>query len=297
MKISDILDSLNREKIPFLFDGSPDAEVNGFSSLTKYKDGTFTWVKAQGNIPRGFDTSKIRLAFVSEGVTGDFQNTIRASESKRAFFSSVEYFVGQDEELPAIGHGTYISPRVELGKNVRIGHNCTLDGEITIGDGTVIRNNVVVVNRVQIGKRCEIHSGAVIGHDGFAYTEDEKHVKTMIKHYGGVAIGEDVTIFDNVCITRGTIDDTVIEDGVKIDSLSHIAHNVHIKRNSALAAPCRLNGSVTVGENAYIAGAVVRNQCTVGDSAFVGLGAVVVKDVPAGITVAGVPAKPIEKKE
>ena len=141
-------------------------------------------------------------------------------------------FVG--DETAAVGQHTYISPKVRLGKNVRIGHNCTLDGDITIGDGTVIWNNVVIVNRVSIGKDCDIRSGAVIGHDGLSYTEDENHRKTMVKHFGGVTIGDRVLISDNVCVNRGTIDDTVLESGVKVGGLGHIAHNCYVGENAAL---------------------------------------------------------------
>ena len=198
MKISDILDFLKAEAIPFSFTGVPEESVEGFSSLAHYKPGSFTWVKAQKNIPEGFDLSRIQLAFLSEDVVGPFRNAIRTPESKHAFFSTMDHFYGQEEDRPAVGHFTYISPKVKLGKNVRVGHNCTLDGDITIGDDTVIWNNVVIVNRVSIGKRCDIHSGAVIGHDGFAYTEDEAHRKTMVRHFGGVSIGDDVLIGENV---------------------------------------------------------------------------------------------------
>ena len=168
---------------------------------------------------------------------------------------------------------------------------------ITIGDDTVIWNSVVLLNRVTVGSRCDIHSGAVIGHDGYAYTEDAGHHKVMVKHFGGVSIGNDVLIGENVCISRGTIDDTVLEDGVKIDALGHIAHNCWFGRNAAMPVPCSVSGSVHVGENAYLAGDIIRNQCTIGENAFVGLGAVVVKDVAPGQTVVGNPAKPFIKKK
>ena len=299
MKISEILDFLSAEKIAFTFEGNRETTVEGFSSLQHYKPNSFTWIKTGKNIPESLDLSQITLAIVSDGVdTGTIPNTIRTTNSKRAFFSSIEHFYGQAEEQPAVGQFTYLSPKVKLGKNVRIGHNCTLDGDITIGDGTVIWNNVVIVNRVTIGRDCYIHSGAVIGHDGYAYTEDALHKKTMIKHFGGVSIGDRVLIGENVCISRGTIDDTILESGVKIVALGHIAHNCWFEEDAAMAVPCSVSGSVHIGRNGYLAGTIIRNQCVIGENAFIGMGAVVVKDVPSGETVVGNPAKPfIGKKE
>ena len=297
MKISQIISYLENNGIPFTFEGDAEASVDRFSSLSNYREGSFTWIKSQSNIPEGMDCSAITLVFVSDEVVGDFTNVIRSSQSKLAFFSVIEHFYADDEDKPAVGHFTYISPKVKLGKNVRIGHNCTLDGDITIGNNTVIWNNVSIINRVVIGCNCDIHSGAVIGHDGFGYTEDENHEKTMVKHFGGVTIGNNVLIGDNVCVSRGTIDDTIIEDGVKIDNLSHIAHNCQLGKNAALAFPCRLGGSSKLGENAYLAGCIVRNQCTVSKNAFVGMGAVVLKNVEENQTVVGNPAKPFEKKK
>ena len=297
LKISAILAFLTQQGIPFSFEGDPEEMVERFSSLTRYRPGTFTWVKTQKNIPPELDQSAVRLAFVSEEVSGSFPNVIRSPQSKRAFFFTIEHFYDQPEEKPAVGQFTYISPKVKLGKNVCIGHNCTLDGDITIGDNTVIWNNVVLVNRVSIGRNCVIHSGAVIGQDGYAFTEDEQHRKTMVRHYGGVSIGDWVHIGENVCISRGTIDDTVLEDGVKIDALGHIAHNCYFGENANMSVPCSVSGSVHIGRNAYIAGTIIRNQCRVGEDAFIGLGAVVVRDVPPGETVAGVPAKPFLKEK
>lgn len=297
MKIAEILRFLEAEQVPFVFRGDESAEVERFSSLSRYQPGTFTWVKKQENIPAGFDCAAVALAFVSQGVTGTFPNVIETPQSKHAFFSTMEHFYGEDEERPAIGQFTYISPKVKLGKNVRIGHNCTLDGEITVGDDTVIWNGVTIVNRVTIGQACEIQSGCIIGHDGFGYTEDGEHNKTMIRHFGGVTIGDHVRLGMNNVIARGVIDDTVLGDGTKLADLCHIGHNNQIGQRVALISGCVINGSCHIEENAYIAGQTIRNQCTVGKNAFVGLGAVVVKDVPADTTVVGNPARPFIKKE
>lgn len=298
MRVTEILDFLKGNNISFIFTGDQAATVEGFSSLTRYKPGSFTWIKTQKNIPEDLDLSQIALTFISENVaTGAAPNVIRTPESKHAFFSTIEHFYAREEERSPIGQFTYISPKVKLGKNIRIGHNCTLDGDITIDDGTTIWNNVVIINQVHIGKNCDIHSGAVIGHDGFGFTEDANHRKTMVKHFGGVTIGDNVLVGDNVCICRGTIDDTVLESGVKVDNLSHIAHNCVLEADVALAFPCSLGGSTHIGRNGYIAGAIVRNQCKIGENAFVGMGAVVVKDVAPGETVVGNPAKPLKRKK
>lgn len=298
MIISDILAFLRGEGIPFAFAGDEAVGVEGFSSLGHYKPGSFTWIKKQENIPEGFDLSRLTLAFVPEEVdAGAVNNVIRTPESKRAFFSAIEHFYAQEEERPAVGQFTYISPKVKLGKNVRIGHNCTLDGDITIGDGTVVWNNVTIINRVSIGQNCEIQSGAVIGQDGFGYTEDEIGKKQMIRHLGGVMIGNNVLVGSNTCVCRGTIDDTEIGDGTKIDNMCHIAHNCVLKENVALAYPCWLGGSTHVEKNGYLASATVRNQAVIGEGSFVGLGAVVVKNVEAHTVVAGVPAKLFQKEE
>lgn len=299
MTISEILTYLETAGIPFSFSGDPEAQVDGFSSLAHYRAGTFTWIKKAESIPAGMDLAGLTLAFISEDVdSGAAPNVIRTPESKHAFFSAMEHFYAQPEERPAVGQFTYIGPRVKLGKNVRIGHNCTLDGDITIGDGTVIWNNVVIVNRVRIGRNCEIQSGTVIGHDGFSYTEDQQGRKIMGAHFGGVTIGDHVLLGSGNVVSRGVIDDTVIMDGTKIAYLNHIAHNCSIHPNCTLTTGNIVNGSSVLEEGAYLApAAVVRNQLRVGKNAIVGMGAVVVKDVAPGQTVVGNPAKPFIKKK
>ena len=116
LKISEILAFLREEEIPFIFDGDETVTVEGFSSLTHYKPGSFTWIKTQKNIPENFDLTQIRLAFISEEIEGEYANSIKTSQSKKAFFSTIEHFYGQQSEKPAIGQFTYISPEVKLGK-------------------------------------------------------------------------------------------------------------------------------------------------------------------------------------
>lgn len=169
-------------------------------------------------------------------------------------------------------------------------------GNVKIGANTVIENNVSISNNVIIGAECMIHSGAVIGADGFGFAFDADGLPVKVEHFGGVIIGNRVEIGANTCIDRGTIDNTIIHSDVKIDNLVHIAHNVVLLKGAVVVAGAVICGSAQLGENSYVApGGIVRNQLLVGDHAFVGLGAVVTKPVSEYSVVAGVPAKEIRK--
>lgn len=295
VRVQDIIDYLCSAGHTVSYGGNVDAEVSGFSSLSNYKPGTVTWVKSEGSLESIDEITNVQAVIVEQGVRVPFKNAIITDRSKAAFFSVLEEFFSSQDNMPRIGEGTYISSSVKLGEHVRIGHNCTLDGNITIGDGTIVYNNVVIVNSAAIGKNCIIQSGVSIGHDGFAYTEDTNHKKTMVKHYGGVEIGDDVYIGSNTCIERGTIDNTIIGSGTKIDMCCLVGHNSVIGDNCAMVAGSMLLGSVKLENNSYIASALIRNQCKVGENGFVGLGSVVTKDVPRNATVVGVPAKAFDK--
>lgn len=289
VKLVEILEFLNSESVGFTYEGDTEIEINGFSSLGQYKEGSLTWIKTvNGEIP-----DNIYLAVIQEGVSVNVKNKIITADSKYAFFAILEKFFGEETEKNTVGHGTYISPKVKIGKNVIIGHNCTLDGEISIGDNTHIYNNVNIIHRVRIGKNCEIQSGVNIGHDGFGFTENEFHEKTMVKHYGGTIIGDNVYIGGNSYIERGTIDNTVIGDGTKIDGSCTIGHNCIIGKNVAMVGGTIVFGSVMIRDNAYIASGIIKNKTTVGANSLVGIGSVVTKDVEEDTVVVGVPAKKI----
>ena len=290
ISIVELLQFLDSCGYDYEYCGKQDVHIDGFSSLTNYRFGTITWMKKKIMVDSE-EESNIGLAVVQRGVENDIANVIYSNESKAVFFGILEHFFGETAELPPVGNGTFISPNVKIGENVIIGHNCTLDGDIRIGDGTRIYNNVTIINRVDIGKNCVIQSGVSLGHDGFGYTEDEEHRKTMVKHYGGIIIGDDVYIGSNTCIERGTIDNTFIGNRTKIDICCVVGHNSIIKEDCALVTGTVLLGSVKLGRNVLVASALVRNQCTVGDNTIVGMGSVVTKDVPEDRVVAGIPAK------
>lgn len=290
--VSEMLAFLEEKGIPCAYAGAPGLRVEGFSSLKHYKKGTLTWVKAQDGLAEAGDPGAVALAVVQEGVDAPCPNAIICPESKRAFFALLERFFAPEEAPPraAVGEGTYISPLVRLGADVRIGRNCVLDGDIQIGPGCRIGNNVSIVNKVRIGRNCAVQSGTSIGHDGFGYTEADGF-KTMVRHFGGVRIGDDCCVGSNVSIDRGTIDDTVVGDNCKIDNLCHIAHNVVMGRGCTLIAGTILYGSSALGDNVYVATSIVRNQKKIGNDTMVGMGSVVTRDIGAGLVVVGAPAK------
>lgn len=173
-----------------------------------------------------------------------------------------------------------------------------IENDVFIGTGTKIYAGAVVYNGVRIGQNCTLHSNCVIGADGFGYEQDENGDWFKIAHLGGVWIGDDVEIGAGTCIDRGTFSDTIIEHNVKIDNLVHIAHNCFIGRNTQITAQTMLAGSVHIGANVWLSPcSAILNGTTVGDGAFVGMSAVVVKDVAPGATVMGFPARAIRTSE
>jgi len=164
--------------------------------------------------------------------------------------------IEMDGEKPLVGAGTKVMPNVYIGKGSVVGSDCTImagayiGDNVTVGDNTIIYPNVTVYRDCKIGNNCIIHAGTVIGSDGFGFanTKDGKYIK--IYQNGNVKIGNDVEIGANCAIDRAVFKSTIIEDGVRIDNLVHIAHNCKIGRGSILVGQVGLAGSTIL--NAYV---------------------------------------------
>jgi UDP-3-O-[3-hydroxymyristoyl] glucosamine N-acyltransferase len=141
-----------------------------------------------------------------------------------------------------------------------VGPLCVIERGASIGAGTVLKARVTLSENCTIGQRCIVHSGVVIGADGFGFAADKSRSGAWekIEQLGAVRIGDDVEIGANTCIDRGALDDTVIEDGVKLDNLIQIGHNVKIGKHTAMAGCVGVAGSAVIGA-----------QCTVGGGAIV----------------------------
>ena len=290
--------------------GNPDVMISGFSSLFHYRPGTMTFIVPErdfSDYQSQFQPDGISLFMLSVGLPKplEAQAALYVEDPKAAFFRAIELLFDRtdSEEVTGITSdpkqyraNSFISPSAEIGEGVKIGVGCVIEGGVKIGDGTAIHHQVTIRTGTKIGKNCTIFSGARIGERGYNYLVGPKREKYMMKHYGGVTIGDDVHIGENVCISRGMIDDTVICDGVKIDALTHIAHNCVIGRDTLILGPASVSGSAEIGEDCHIAATIIRNQVTVGKQAMLGLGSVVVKDIPENVIAYGNPAKPVRKR-
>jgi UDP-3-O-[3-hydroxymyristoyl] glucosamine N-acyltransferase len=202
-----------------------------------------------------------------------------------------------------IGEGASIQPNVVISAGVRIGArsvvgaNCFIGQDSVIGDDTRIYPLVTVRERSVIGARVIIHSGAVIGADGFGYDFDPKagrHVK--IAHTGHVQIDDDAEIGANTTIDRGRFGRTHIGQGVKIDNLVQIAHNVTIGAHSIVVSQTGISGSTSLGRYVTLAGQVgLAGHLTIGDKATITAQSGLNKDVPAGAVLSGHHAMPIRE--
>ena len=198
------------------------------------------------------------------------------------------------QEPVAIGPHACLGRGVQLGRNVRIGAGCVLGDGVAVGDDTQLYAGVTLYAGTALGKRVIVHAGAVLGSDGFGYIpgkDGEAHRK--IPHVGRCLIGDDIEIGANTCVDRGSVDDTVIGSGTKIDNLVHIAHNVRIGARCLIMAQAGIAGSVQVEDDVIIAGQTgISDHLTVGRGARLLVQSGHIADVPAEATLFGTPARP-----
>jgi UDP-3-O-[3-hydroxymyristoyl] glucosamine N-acyltransferase len=172
-----------------------------------------------------------------------------------------------------------IHPEAHVDATARIGALCVVERGARVGAGTVLKSRVTVSEDCSIGERCLLHPGVVIGADGFGLAPHQG-AWVKIEQLGAVRIGNDVEIGANTCIDRGALDDTVIEDGVKLDNLIQIGHNVRVGKHTAMAGCVGVAGSATIGANCtFGGGAIVLGHLTVADDVHVSAATVVTRSI------------------
>lgn len=179
-----------------------------------------------------------------------------------------------------VGAFAFVGKRVTIGENVVIGPGCYLGDDVVIGDDSLLYPQVVIYHGCLIGKRVILHSGVVVGADGFGLAQ-EHGCWIKVPQIGRVVIGNDVEIGANTTVDRGAMDDTVIDDGVKLDNQIQIAHNVHIGAHTALAGCVGVAGSARIGRHCTVGGgAVILGHLEIADRVNVSAATLITKSVP-----------------
>ncbi len=243
---------------------------------------------------------------------------VRVKDAMLAFAKTSSFFRTEADAGAGIHPSAIIHPKARLGKGVSIGPHVVVREAADIGEGVVLQAgvsvgarakigagsvlfpNVVVYQDCKIGERVRIHANTVIGADGFGYAQEKietdqgpsvRHVK--IHHMGAVQIGNDVEIGASTTIDRGTLGDTVIENGCILDNQVQIGHNCHLEEGVIICGCTGLAGSVHVGKFAVLAGFVgVANKMKIGAGARVAAYSAIQGHVPAGVTWGGIPGMP-----
>jgi UDP-3-O-[3-hydroxymyristoyl] glucosamine N-acyltransferase len=178
-----------------------------------------------------------------------------------------------------IDAGVVVQSGAVIKKGAIIGANSVVGNDSLIGEGSRLYPGVIVYHGVSVGQNCIVHSGVVLGSDGFGFAPNQGKWD-KIAQLGGVVIGDRVEIGANTAIDRGALDNTVIEDGVKLDNLIQIAHNVRVGENTAMAACCAVAGSTTIGKNCIIGGASgIAGHLTVADNIHITAMTMVIKSL------------------
>lgn len=300
MDIESVLESY---RLPFESHGKRHRTVRNVASLDTATEGDLAFCSTGGeNAISQIVNSDARIILCGKDLAGkvrpkDGGQTIYFLDNPRLAFVRVLTHL-QDEKKPVgVSSTAVIDKNASIGKNCFIGDYVVIGPNCSVGSNTMINDKVSLVQNCIVGSNCIIQSGASIGSDGFAFERDESGKLIRFPHKGYVRIGDDVEISANCSIARGSLSDTIIKDGTKLDALVHVAHNVTIGRDCELTAGTIIGGSTTIGDSCWMGlNSTIKNKVRIGNNVIVASGASVIRDVPDKDVVAGVPAKSIKDK-
>jgi UDP-3-O-[3-hydroxymyristoyl] glucosamine N-acyltransferase len=295
-------------------DGNGDLELGAVASPERAGPRDLIYADSPKNGARA-QASAASCVIAGPGVELQGKTVLRTASPKLAFAKAAAFLMERTPiaagvhptaiiaALAQIAPNVSIGPYAVIGEDVHVGENTQIGPHAVIGAGCWIGKNcrihprVTLYTGVRLGDRVELHSGAVIGADGFGYAFGEgQHWK--FPQTGIVEIGDDVEIGANTTIDRGSLEDTRIANGVKLDNLVHVGHNCQIGEHSVIAAQTGLSGSCAFGKNVVVGGQPgFGERCKLEDGAIIGGQAGVLggKTIHSGETVWGTPARPLEK--
>ncbi|MGD0883871.1 MAG: UDP-3-O-(3-hydroxymyristoyl)glucosamine N-acyltransferase [Thermodesulfovibrionales bacterium] len=295
MKLGEIAAMLKAE-----VNGDPDIEIQGAASVQDAKAGDITFL-ADLRFTKQCAQSNVSSVVVKDFIPELQKPQIRVKNPLYAFAQLLELFMVKPSPFPGISEMAFVSDQAVIGRDVSIcpfayisdgvviGEKTIIYPGVFVGSGTTIGHgctlypNVTIREKVKIGSKVIIHSGSVIGSDGFGYVfEGGRHYK--IPQVGGVIVGDDVEIGANVTIDRATTNDTIIGNGTKIDNLVQIAHNVRIGENSIVVAQVGIGGSSEIGNLVVLGGQVgIPDHVRISDGTMVGAQSGVLGNLTKGV--------------
>lgn len=268
-----------------------DMVLEGVSSLETSRTASVAFIN---DVDAQWSTEMdIQRAYFVTKVPRDTQRaTFVVVDNPRLAFARYTELIVEKTNFVGIHRTALIDSSSIVHPSVSIGPYAIIEAGCHLAEDVSVESHVVVRSGTEIGKGSWIRSHSVLGGAGFGFEIDENGVAIRIHHFGRVIIGMNVEIGSNTVIARGTIDSTIIGDNVKIDDHVFIAHNVRIGARSMIIAGAEVSGSVEIGEDCWIAPQVtILNGVKVGNRSFVGLGSVVIRDVPDNVVAVGNPAR------
>ena len=280
-----------------------DVDITSISSINNIKNNSLLFYSELANFQfkikdnaeydlKQLDKFKNIILIASKEIKTKTNIPIIISKNPRLDFQRVVMEFFSDEEFKTGIHKTaIIEDDVIIGKDVYIGSNCYIGNGVEIGDKTKILQNTCVYGRTKIGKGTIIKSNTTIGSEGFSFSFTGNEL-FHFPHVGSIRIGENVWIGSNCTVEKSQIDETVIEDHVKIDDLVHVGHNSKIKKFSQITVGSIIGGRVTIGQGCWIAPHVVIDTgIEVGENSLIGTSSFVKADVEKNSIMIGSPAK------
>ena len=301
--LSDICELLEGELI-----GDGSVMIDGIAEVEKAGIGEITFV-VNKRYADYLNDSKASAVIIAKDMDTPTIPAIRVKDTQIAKAKTLSFFHPRKQHPPEIdksaiigeksvigeksyiGAGSVIKDGAVLGIKCSIMENVFIDGEVIIGDECVINPGAVIISKTTIGNRVEIGSCSVIGGEGFGYLPDKEGI-LKVPQVGSVLIEDDVSIGSNCCIDRGTMGETIIRKGAKLDNLIQIAHNVEVGENTIIAAQTGVSGSTKIGSGVLMGGqAGLAGHITVGNGVKIGGRAGVTKSFPDGVVISGFPAR------
>jgi UDP-3-O-[3-hydroxymyristoyl] glucosamine N-acyltransferase len=289
--------------------GDGSIRLTGFAAADCARDGDLTFAEKQSYFAAA-EQSPAACILVADPSAESAKVLIRVPNARVAMARVLPLFFPSEPYPPTRHPSSVIDPSAQIDVTAHVGPHCVVGAGVRLGAGVILMGgnqigrdcqlgdeaclhpNVVVYPRSQIGHRVTIHAGTVIGSDGYGYVLDGSRHRKMLQ-VGNVIIHDDVEIGANAAVDRGALGSTIIGQGTKIDNLVHIAHNVVIGRHCLIMGQVGFAGSTHLGDYSVVASqAGIAGHLKLGRQATVGAKSGVMRDVPDGGTVVGIPAAP-----